>query len=58
VPHDRDSEPVREFPAFTADLQRLLQWLRQCRIKAVAMESTGVYWIPLYEMLEAAGFEV
>jgi transposase len=58
VPHDRDAEPVREFRAFTADLQRLVQWLRQCRIKAVAMESTGVYWIPLYEMLEAAGFEV
>jgi transposase len=58
VPHDRDAEPVREFPAFTADLQRLVLWLRQCRIKAVAMESTGVYWIPLYEMLEAAGFEV
>jgi transposase len=58
VPADRSDEPVREFPAFTADLQRLIEWLRQCRITAVAMESTGVYWIPLYEMLDAAGFEV
>jgi transposase len=61
VPADRvePQQPcVREFPAFTADLHRLLQWLRECRISAVAMESTGVYWIPLYEMLEAAGFEV
>ena len=58
VPADRDDEPVREFPAFTVDLQRLVQWLRACGITAVAMESTGVYWIPLYEMLDAGGFEV
>jgi transposase len=58
VPPDRDDEPVREFAAFTADLSALVQWLRQCGITAVAMESTGVYWIPLYEMLDAAGFEV
>lgn len=58
VPASRDSTPVREFAAFTADLRRLVQWLQDCRITAVAMESTGVYWIPLYEMLEAAGFEV
>jgi transposase len=58
VPSDRDDEPVREFPAFTADLERLVQWLRRCRVTAVAMESTGVYWIPLFEMLDAAGFEV
>ncbi|MDP2769501.1 MAG: transposase, partial [Giesbergeria sp.] len=58
VPADRDAEPVQEFPAFTADLERLVQWLRQCCVKAVAMESTGVYWIPLFEMLDAAGFEV
>jgi transposase len=58
VPADRDDEPVREFRAFTADLQALVHWLRQCGITAVAMESTGVYWIPLYEMLDAAGFEV
>jgi transposase len=58
VPADCDDNPVREFPAFTADLQRLIDWLHQCRVTAVAMESTGVYWIPLYEMLDAAGFEV
>lgn len=58
VPADRDDEPVREFAAFTADLERLVQWLRECAVKTVAMESTGVYWIPLYEMLDAAGFEV
>ena len=61
VPADRVSaqQPcVREFPAFTADLHRLLAWLRECRITAVAMESTGVYWIPLFELLEAAGLEV
>lgn len=58
VPADRDAEPVQEFPAFTADLEHLVRWLRQCAITAVAMESTGVYWIPLFEMLDAAGFEV
>ena len=58
VPSDRDDEPVREFSAFTADLERLVQWLRRCRVSAVAMESTGVYWIALFEMLDAAGFEV
>lgn len=58
VPVDRDDEPVREFPAFTVDLERLVQWLRECGITAVAMESIGVYWIPLYEMLDGGGFEV
>lgn len=58
VPAERDAQPVREFTAFTADLERLVQWLRSCHITAVAMESTGVYWIPLFEMLDAAGFEV
>lgn len=58
VPPTRDSRPVREFGSFTEDLQRLVQWLRDCRVTVVAMESTGVYWIALYEMLEAAGFEV
>ena len=46
VPGDRDDEPVREFLSFTADLERLVQWLHECRVTAVAMESTGVYWIP------------
>jgi transposase len=58
VPSDRDSEPVREFRTFTAELYRLADWLAQCGVKTVAMESTGVYWIPLYEILEQRGFEV
>jgi transposase len=58
VPAGRDELPVREFPAFTADLQRLADWLTQCGIRTVAMESTGVYWIPLFELLESRGFEV
>lgn len=58
VPSDRDPQPVREFRTFTADLQRLADWLAQCRVKTVAMESTGVYWIALYEILEQRGFEV
>src|ERR1700693_4533646 len=49
-------EPFRELRTFTADLQRLAQWLAQCGVKTVAMESTGVYWIPLYEILEQRGF--
>jgi len=58
VPKGRDSESVRNFPTFTADIRRLADWLRQCGIDTVAMESTGVYWIPLYEMLEERGFRV
>lgn len=58
VPPDRDDEPVREFRSFTADLEALAQWLRACGVDVVAMESTGVYWIPLYELLESRGFIV
>jgi transposase len=58
VPPDRDDEPVREFPSFTEDLERLADWLRACEVETVAMESTGVYWIPLFELLEARGFTV
>jgi len=58
VPPDRDEENVRSFPTFTADLQSLADWLKACRIETVAMESTGVYWIPLYEILEERGFQV
>jgi transposase len=58
VPPDRDPQPVQSFPTFTADLERLADWLTTCRIKSVAMEATGVYWIPVYELLEARGFEV
>jgi transposase len=55
---DRDPEPVRSFSTFTEDLYRLADWLKACRIETVAMESTGVYWIPLFQILEARGFEV
>lgn len=58
VPSDRDEQPVQEFGAFTADLYALAEWLRQCQIDTVVMESTGVYWIPLFEVLEERGFEV
>jgi transposase len=58
VPPDRDSQPVREFRTFTGELNGLANWLAQCGVKTVAMESTGVYWIPLYEILEQRGFEV
>jgi transposase len=58
VPPDRDPEPVRSFKCFTADLKALADWLDECGIETVAMESTSVYWIPLYQILEAHGFEV
>jgi transposase len=58
VPADRDANPVRQFGANTADLQEIVAWLKKCRIKTVALESTGVYWIPLFELLESEGFEV
>jgi transposase len=58
VPPDRDDEPVREFASFTADLHALADWLEHCGVDTVAMESTGVYWIPLYELLDSRGFEV
>jgi len=54
----RDPEPVRSFGTFTGDLYRLTDWFAQCGIKTVVMESTGVYWIPIYEILEQRGFEV
>lgn len=58
VPEDRDQQPVREFGAYTDDLLRLADWLKACRVTHVAMESTGVYWIPLYSLLEERGFVV
>ncbi len=58
VPEGRDEISVREFATFTADLNALADWLQQCGITTVAMESTGVYWIPLFELLERRGFEV
>jgi hypothetical protein len=58
VPSDRDSMPVREFLTFTADLHRMINWLKGCGIKTIIMESTGVFWIPAFELLESNGFEV
>ena len=58
VPADRTEQPVREFEAFTADLYRLAEWLTDCEIETVVMESTGVYWIPLFGVLEERGFQV
>jgi transposase len=58
VPADRDNETVRSFPTFTEDLQALADWLQHCGVDTVAMESTGVYWIPLFQILEARGIEV
>ena len=58
VPAGRDENPVRPFGSHTGDLHRLTDWLVNCGIDTVAMESTSVYWIPLYEILEAQGLEV
>ena len=58
VPPDRDPTPVQSFSTFTTDLLRLADWLAACRVTSVAMEATGVYWIPIYEILDARGFEV
>jgi transposase len=55
---DRNSQPARRFECFTADLNRLADWLKSCGVKTVALQSTGVYWIPLYDILEERGFEV
>ena len=49
---------MRKFGCYTADLQAMASWLKECGITTVAMESTGVYWIPAYQILEGAGFEV
>lgn len=58
VPADRDAKSVRRFTAFTDDLYAMADWLSACGIDTVAMEATGVYWIPLYDILEARGFDV
>ena len=58
VPEDRDEQPVREFGCWTADLQRMAAWLKECGIRTVAMQSTGVYWIAVQEVLEKEGLEV
>ena len=58
VPADRDEKNVRKFAAFTSDLREMADWLKKCGIKTIAMESTSVYWIPVYQILEQRGFEV
>ena len=58
VSADRDPQPVRSFPTFTRDLNALADWLQQYGIRSVAMESTSVYWIPVYQILESRGLEV
>ena len=58
VPEGRDKSSVRVFKTFTEDLNLLADWLEHCAVTTVAMESTGIYWIPIYEILETRGFEV
>ena len=58
VPPDRDEESTRKFSTFTRDLNALAEWLERCRIRTVAMESTGIYWIPLFQILEKRRFTV
>jgi len=58
VPADHEAGPVRQFGANTVDLQEIVAWLKNCHVKTVAIESTGVYWIPLFELLESEGFQV
>jgi transposase len=58
VPADRDAEPVRRFGCLTPDLREMARWLKACGIETVAMEATGVYWIPVMQVLEEAGLEV
>jgi transposase len=58
VPQELDAEPVRSFRSFTTDLNALADWLGRLGVTTVAMESTGVYWIPLFEILQARGFDV
>ena len=58
VDPERSDPAVRSFRTFTDDLEALLRWLKECGVRIVAMEATGVYWIPLFEMLDHAGFEV
>lgn len=58
VPPTADPHPVREFSVFTKDLYAIADWLDSCGVKSVAMESTGVYWVPLFEVLDERGFQV
>ena len=58
VPVEKDSVGIRTFGTYTRDLKNIVKWFKECGIKTVAMESTGVYWINLFELLESEGFEV
>src|SRR5262250_2322434 len=58
VASTRDSQPVRRFGCTTAELKAMADWLKQCEIQTIAMQSTGVYWISVYDILEEAGFQV
>jgi transposase len=58
IPPERDEEPIRKYETFTADLYGMAEWLKQRGIQSVAMESTGVYWIPAFEILEKRGIHV
>lgn len=58
VPADRDHEPVRSFGCLTPDLHQMAKWLKSCNIETIAMESTGVYWVPVVAVLESYGFDV
>lgn len=57
VPADRDAQPVRCFATFTCELEEIATWLKACGIESVVMESTGVFWIPLVQILEDVGCE-
>src|SRR6266481_4504136 len=58
VPPSRDSQPVRCYGCTTGELKAMADWLKQCRIQTVAMQSTGVYWVAVYDILEQGGLEV
>lgn len=58
VPPDRDTQSIRQFGCYTADLIKMAEWLKRCGIKTVAMESTGVYWVPVYDVLQQHGLDV
>jgi transposase len=58
VPEGRDEVQVQSFGTMTCDLQAIISWLKKCRIETVAMESTGIYWKPLFSFLVTEGFEV
>jgi transposase len=58
IPEGRDEQTVRKFECFTEDLHKMAQWLKQCGIETIVMESTGVYWIPPFQILERHGFDV